>query len=86
MTHPFNILAEFLQRTEQEVGGREAAVLSPEMRARLDRFSRGECSPDERLALCEEMKHTPLFVDHLASSVRQRRTETPANIAAANGT
>ncbi|HSI86217.1 MAG: hypothetical protein ACAI35_22210 [Candidatus Methylacidiphilales bacterium] len=78
MTHPFNILSDFLQRTEQEVGGREAATLSPEMRERLDRFSRGECSADERHALCEEMKHTPLFIDHLASSVRRRRAESPA--------
>ena len=78
MNHPFNILSDFLQRTEQEVGGREAAALSPEMRERLDRFSRGECTPAERMEICEQLKHTPLFVDHLASSVRRRRTENGA--------
>ncbi|PTY01401.1 hypothetical protein DB346_13110 [Verrucomicrobia bacterium LW23] len=78
MTHPFNILAEFLQRTEQEVAGREAAVLTAEMRDRLDRFSRGECTPAERQELCEQLKHSPLFVDHLASTVRRRRAESDA--------
>lgn len=73
MNSDFAIIAEFLDRNGPEVLGRALAAPTPALAEQLARFSRGEVSPEERVALCELLRNQPEYLRVLADQVRSIR-------------
>lgn len=76
MPSAFKQIIQFLGHFEAEVQGRDATRPDPELRIRLDRFARGECSESERAELCQLAVRQPELVGYLAESVKQLRPTT----------
>lgn len=73
MPSDFEQIVRFLSHYEAEVQGRDAARPDPELRGRLDRFARGECTEAERAELCQIVVRRPELVGYLAECVKQLR-------------
>ena len=78
MQNPFEQIIQFLGHFEEEVQGRDAVRPEGELRNRLDRFARGDCSESERSELCQLVMQRPELVGYLAQSVKQLRGATGA--------
>lgn len=74
MPGDFEQIIQFLSRYQDEVLGHDAMRPEPELRQRLDRFARGECSESEQGDLCHLLTHHPEWVGYLAESIKQLRT------------
>ncbi|MBV9657105.1 MAG: hypothetical protein JO295_03240 [Verrucomicrobia bacterium] len=77
MAADFDIISAFLLRFEpaDEVIGRglepdDARAPAAEIEDKLQRFARGECSPEERLSLCRLLDERREWLDLLAGIVR----------------
>lgn len=75
MNSDFAIIAEFLDRNGPEVLGRALAAPPPALAEQLDRFSRGEVSADERVAICELLRNQPEYLRVLANQVKNLRAQ-----------
>lgn len=79
MPNAFEQIIQFLGHFDAEVQGREAIRPDPELRRRLDRFAKGECSEAERSELCQLAMRQPELVSYLAESVKQLRDGAAAS-------
>jgi hypothetical protein len=73
MTEDFAHIVEFLNRFQDEVQGRDLMYPDPELRQRLDRFARGECSQSEQGDLCQMLTRHPEWVVYLAECIKGLR-------------
>ena len=69
MASDFSILSEFLERCGPEVSGRALPSPSRELADLLERFARGECSPEDRNAVCDLLRSQPEYLRVLAQRV-----------------
>jgi hypothetical protein len=68
------ILLEFLVRFGPEAAGRaEASTPQSEAAEKLERFARGQCSPEERAEVCEMLRLHPAWLRWLADRVKMAR-------------
>lgn len=73
MNSDFATIAEFLDRNGPEVLGRALPNPPPALGEQLDRFIRGELSPEERASICEVLRSQPEYLRLLAFRVKDRR-------------
>ena len=73
MAPDFSILREFLERCGSEAEGHALPAPSPELASKLDRFARGECSPEDRVAVCDLLRTEPVYLRVLANRVKDAR-------------
>jgi anti-sigma factor RsiW len=73
MASDFTILHDFLERCGPEVSGRALPSPSPELAELLERFVRGQCSADDRSAVCELLQRQPEYLRELARRVMELR-------------
>jgi len=77
MNKDFRILLEFLDEIGAEVSGRELSEPRNEAAVLLERFSKGECSQDERAEVCRMLRLHPAWLRWLADRVKMARGMTP---------
>ena len=69
-------LLEFLDRFGPEVAGRgEPPAPQSEVTLKLERFARGECTPDERAEVCELLRRHPDWLRWLGERVKTARSK-----------
>lgn len=73
MANTFEILADFLNRFDREVEGRELQELPPEVRLKLRDLARGALSDSERNELFLLLSRNPDWVGRLAEEVKALR-------------
>jgi hypothetical protein len=69
----FQILAQFLQRAEGEVEGRELQEPAEETKLQLKRLARGELAEREQTSLFTELNSHPDWIVWLAREVKNMR-------------
>lgn len=69
----FQILAQFLQRAEGEVEGRELQEPTVETKTQLQRLARGELAEGEQAGLFAELNSHPDWIVWLAREVKNLR-------------
>lgn len=70
----FQLLAAFLERCEAEVQGRgRSDGLTEETRIKLERLTKGECSPQERQELCEALRENPDWISWVVDRIKHKR-------------
>lgn len=72
MQNTFEILTGFLTR-HGEVEGRETGTLPDALKARLQRFARGELSEAEQLDLIRRLNERPDWIAFLAGEIKALR-------------
>lgn len=70
----FQILAQFLQRAEGEVEGRELQEPAEETKIQLQRLARGELAEGDQTGLFAELNSHPDWVVWLAREIKKMRT------------
>jgi hypothetical protein len=73
MPNIFAILAGFLERSGDEVQGREMQSVPEETRLKLRDFARGELAAAEQTRFIEELNKNPDLVAALAAEVKAMR-------------
>jgi hypothetical protein len=73
MPNTFEILSAFLTRFDQEVEGRDAHHLPPEIAARLRSFAQGQLPVSEQAKLIGDLNKQPDWVATLAAEVKALR-------------
>jgi len=76
MKDDFAIIAEFLERNGPEVLGRALPTPPPGLVELLERFSTGNVTPEERVAVCATLFESPVFLrllGHQVKDLRERR-------------
>jgi len=69
----FQILFELLEGRAQEVTGRAATTISPELREKIARFAAGTCSDEERDQMKELLREKPDLIPVLVTETRALR-------------
>jgi hypothetical protein len=77
MKNNFEILAKFLEKFGDEVEGRELAELTPDVKAKLREFARGNLAAAEQGELVE--RQNPAWVSQLAAEVKSLRGDSDRN-------
>jgi hypothetical protein len=77
MHSDMRILMEFLGQTGADVSGRLSPEPQGETTILLERFARGECSPEERDEVCRLLRSNPAWLRWLSDRVRDAR-ENPS--------
>jgi hypothetical protein len=75
MSHPFQILTEFLRQYGDEVEGRSLEEPNTEIKRKLQRFVSGASEETERTELVGLLQDNPQWVPWLAAEVKAQRTE-----------
>lgn len=79
MNTDIKTLLEFLDRFGPEVAGRgEPPAPQSEVTAKLERFARGECTPEERAEVCEMLRLHPAWLRWLGERVKLARARREA--------
>jgi len=73
MPNNFEILAGFLARYGDEVEGREAAPLPPEVEEQLRSFARGQLTGSTQSEVIQQLGQHPDWVAFLATEVKALR-------------
>jgi len=79
MPNTFEILTGFLARFGDEVEGREAPGLPPEISAQLRRFARGQLTTAEQAELIQQLNEHPDWVAALAAEAKALRKPDETN-------
>jgi hypothetical protein len=79
MKNNFEILAKFLEKFGDEVEGRELAELTPDVKAKLREFARGNLAAAEQGELVERLSQNPAWVSQLAAEVKSLRGDSDRN-------
>ncbi len=74
MNDDFKILFELLKAQDQEVTGRIAAAVSPDLREKIARFAAGKCSEEEREQIKKLLLDNPDLIPVLVTETRALRT------------
>jgi hypothetical protein len=69
----FQILFELLEGRAQEVTGRIATAVPPELREKIARFAAGACSEEERDQMKKLLREKPDLIPVLAAETRALR-------------
>jgi len=77
MKNNFEILAKFLEKFGDEVEGHEFAELTPELKAKLQQFARGDLPAAEQGELIQRLSQNPEWVSRLAAEVKSLRAGSP---------
>jgi len=70
----FHILFELLEGGAQEVSGRAAASVPPELREKMERFAAGACNEEEREQVKKLLREQPDLIPVLVTEIRSLRT------------
>lgn len=73
MNDDFQILFELLESRTQEVGGRGATAMSPELREKIAKFAAGTCTEEERDHMKKLLREKPDLIPVLAAETRALR-------------
>ncbi len=73
MNDNFQILFELLEDPVQEVAGRAADMVPPELRERIARFAAGTCTEEERDQMKKLLREKPDLIPVLAAGTRALR-------------
>ena len=73
MNDDFQILFELLEGRAQEVTGRAATTISPELREKIARFAAGTCSEEERDQMKKLLREKPDLIPVLVTETRALR-------------
>ena len=73
MNNDFKILFELLEGRAQEVTGRIAAAVPPELRESIARFAAGTCSEEEREQMKKLLREKPDLIPVLVAETRALR-------------
>ena len=73
MNDDFHILFELLEGGAQEVSGRAAASVSPELREKMERFAAGSCNEEEREQMKKLLREQPDLIPLLVTEIRSLR-------------
>ena len=73
MNDNFQILFELLESRTQEVTGRGATKVPPELREKIARFAAGTCSDEERDQMKRLMREQPDLIPVLVMETRALR-------------
>ena len=73
MKDDFQILFELLEGCAQEVTGRVATAVPPELREKIARFAAGACSEEERDQMKKLLREKPDLIPVLAAETRALR-------------
>ena len=79
MSNTFEILTGFLARFGDEVEGREAPDLPPEINAQLRRFACGQLTAAEQEKLIQQLNDHPDWVAALATEAKALRESDEIN-------
>ena len=69
----FQILFELLEGPAQEVMGRAATTVPPELRERIAKFAAGTCSQEERDQMKKLLREKPDLIPVLAAETQALR-------------
>jgi hypothetical protein len=69
----FKILLEFFDGDAQEVAGRAAATIPPELREKISRFANGNCTEEERVEMKQLLQEQPHLISALVTETRALR-------------
>jgi hypothetical protein len=69
----FHILFELLEGRAQEVSGRAAASVPPELREKMERFAAGSCNEEEREQMKKLLREQPDLIPLLVTEIRSLR-------------
>lgn len=73
MNDDFKILLEFFEGGGQEVAGRAAAAVPAEVRERIAKFARGDCTEEERAEIKKLLQQQPDLIPVLVTETRSLR-------------
>jgi hypothetical protein len=76
MSNTFQILAQFLQRAEGEVEGRELQEPAEETKLQLKRLARGELPERDQTGLFAELNGHPDWIVWLAREIKAMRASS----------
>jgi hypothetical protein len=69
----FKILLEFFDGGAQEVAGRSAPAIPPELQERIARFASGKCTEEERTEMKQLLQEQPHLVTALVAETKALR-------------
>jgi hypothetical protein len=78
VTDDFSLLFELLEYSAQEVAGRAAPTISPEVREKLAKLATGRCNDQERYELLTLLEQQPDLVPTLVREIKNLRN--PQNV------
>ena len=73
MNDDFKILLEFFEGGRPEVAGRAAGAIPAEVRERISKFARGDCTEEERAELKKLLQQQPDLIPVLVTETRSLR-------------
>jgi hypothetical protein len=71
----FKILMEFFAGNPPEVAGRSAAAIPAEVREKITKFARGNCSEEERVEMKKLLQTQPDLIPALVTETKALRQE-----------
>jgi hypothetical protein len=69
----FKILLEFFDGDVQEVGGRSAAAIPPDLKERIAKFASGKCTEEERVEMKKLLQKQPYLIPTLVTETKALR-------------
>ena len=73
MNDDFKILLEFFDGDVQEVGGRSAAPIPPDLKERIAKFASGKCTEEERVEMKKLLQKQPYLIPALVTETKALR-------------
>lgn len=73
MNDDFKTLLEFFDGAGQEVAGRAAAAIPAEVREKIAKFARGDCTEEERSEIKKLLQQQPDLIPVLVTETRSLR-------------
>ncbi|PZR75699.1 MAG: hypothetical protein DLM73_04760 [Chthoniobacterales bacterium] len=73
MDDDFKILLEFFDAESQEVGGRAAATISPDLREMIAKVAAGDCTETERAEVKKLLQEQPHLIPILVTETTSLR-------------
>jgi hypothetical protein len=73
VTDDFSLLFDLIQHSAEEVVGRAARPISPEVRTRLAKLAAGRCNDEERRELLTLLEQEPDLIPALVEEIKLLR-------------
>ena len=72
-TSEFSLLFDLAERSAEEVGGRAATTVSPELQKKLAKLAAGGCDEEERGELLALLEQQPNLIPALVKEIKHLR-------------
>jgi hypothetical protein len=73
-TGEFSLLFDLAEQSAEEIGGRAATAVSPELQNRLANMAAGRCDEKERRELLSLLEQQPNLIPTLVKEIKNLRT------------